>query len=103
MSQEFSYKLTTENEQFTFDFSTVLGSTETISSASMVVQVKDGTDPNPSDILVGTPTISGARVAQRIYGGLDQVTYRLEMSATTSLSNVYTLVADLPVLSPFNA
>ena len=103
MSQEFSYKLTTENEQFTFDFSTVLGSSETISSATMVVQVKDGTDPNPSAILVGTPTISGSRVAQRIYGGLDQVTYRLEMSATTSLSNVYTLVADLPVLSPFNA
>lgn len=102
MSQTFSYKLTTENEQFTFDFSTVLGSTETINSASMVVQVVDGTDPTPSAILVGSPSISGARVAQRISGGLDQVTYRLELSATTSLSNVYTLVADLPVLAPIS-
>jgi hypothetical protein len=102
MSQAFSYKLTTENEQFTFDFSTVLSGTETISSASMVVEVVQGTDSNPSAILLGSPVISGSRVAQRIYGGLDQVTYRLEMSVTTSLTNVYTLVGDLPVLAPIS-
>jgi len=95
----FSYKLTTENEQFTFDFSNVIASGETISSATMVVEVVEGTDSSPSSILVGTPVINGSRVAQRISGGLDQVTYRLELSATTSLTNVYTLVGDLPVLA----
>jgi len=96
----FSYKLTTENEQFTFDFSNIIASGETINSASMTVEVKEGNDSNPSAILSGSPVINGTRVAQRIYGGLDQVTYRLEMSVTTSLTNVYTLVGDLPVLAP---
>lgn len=102
MSASFSYKITTENEQFTFDFSPVLGSTETISSATCTVEVKEGTDPSPSSIKVGSPTISGSQVAQRISGGLDGVIYRLEMTATTSLTNVYTIVADLQVLSPIN-
>ena len=102
MSQAFSYKLTTENEQFTFDFSTVLGTGETINSASMNVEVVQGTDSQPLNILVGSPAISGSRVAQRISGGLDQVTYRLELSINTSASNVYTSVADLPVLAPLS-
>lgn len=102
MSQSFSYKITTENEQFTFDFSNVLGTGETISSAAMSVEVKDGTDSNPSAILSGSPVISGNRVAQRIYGGLDGVTYRLVLSIVTSATNVYTTVADLPVIAPIN-
>jgi hypothetical protein len=102
MSASFSYKLTTENEQFTFDFSPVLGSTETISSATCTATVKEGTDPTPSSILVGSPAISGSKTTQRISAGLDGVIYRLEMTATTSLSNVYTIVADLQVISPTN-
>jgi hypothetical protein len=102
MSASFSYKITTENEQFTFDYSPVLGTTETISSATCTVTVKEGTDPTPSAIKVGSPVISGSQVAQRISGGLDGVIYRLEMTATTSATNVYTIVGDLPVLSPIN-
>jgi hypothetical protein len=100
MSAVFSYKITTENEQFTFDFSPIMGSSETISSAVCTIEVKEGTDPNPNDIKVGSPVISGQQVAQRITGGLDGVIYRLEMTSTTSLTNVYTIVADLPVLAP---
>jgi len=100
MSQSFSYKLTTENEQFTFDFSNVLGSTETISGTPAVaITVKEGTDPSPSSMLLGVALVSGSRVAQRIYGGLDQVTYTIAVTITTSLTNVYTYVADLPVLA----
>jgi len=102
MSASFSYKITTENEQFTFDYSPVLGTTETISSATCTVTVKEGTDPTPNAIKVGSPVISGSQVAQRISGGLDGVIYRLEMTATTSATNVYTIVGDLPVLSPIN-
>ena len=100
MSGVFSYKLTTENELFTFDYSSILASTETISTATCTVQVKDGTDPNPSDIKVGSPAISGALVVQRIYGGLSGVIYRLEMTITTSLTNTYTLVGDVAVYLP---
>ena len=100
MSAAFSYKITTENEQFTFDFTPVLGTSETLTAATCVVEVKEGTDSNPSAIMSGTPVISGTKVAQRIYGGLDGVTYRLEMTVTTSATNVYTLVGDLPVIAP---
>ena len=100
MSTAFSYKITTENEQFTFDFSPIMSSSETISSATCTIEVKEGTDPSPNSIKVGSPAISGQQVAQRITGGLDGVIYRVEMTATTSLTNVYTIVADLPVLAP---
>jgi hypothetical protein len=102
MSASFSYKITTENEQFTFDFSTVMSSGETISLATSTVEVVSGTDANPTAILVGSPVISGQQVAQRISGGLDGVIYRIEVTSTTSATNVYTIVADLPVLSPLN-
>ena len=102
MSTAFSYKITTENEQFTFDFSPIMSSSETISSATCTIEVKEGTDPTPSSIKVGSPAISGQQVAQRITGGLDGVIYRVEMTATTSLTNVYTIVADLPVLAPLS-
>jgi len=102
MSASFSYKITTENEQFTFDFSTVMSTGETISSATSAVEVVSGTDPSPSSILVGTPVASGQQVAQRIYNGLDGVIYRIEITIITSLANTYSLVADLPVLSPLN-
>ena len=100
MSTAFSYKITNENEQFTFDFSPIMASSETISSAECTIEVKEGTDPNPNAIKVGSPEISGQQVAQRIHNGLDGVIYRIVMTATTSLTNVYTIVADLPVLAP---
>ena len=102
MSASFSYKITTENEQFTFDFSTVMSTSETISSATSAVEVVSGTDASPNTILVGTPVASGQQVAQRIYNGLDGVIYRIEITIITSLANTYSLVADLPVLSPLN-
>lgn len=102
MSAAFSYKITTENEQFTFDFSTVMSTGETISSASCTVQVKDGSDASPSAILLGSPVVSGQLVAQRIYNGLDGVIYNIQMSVISSLANTYTIVADLPVLAPLN-
>lgn len=100
MSQQFSYKLTTESEPFLFDFINVLGDTETISSATFTILVKDGSDSNPSAMLAGIPAIIGTRVAQQLQGGLDQVTYRVVLTITTSLNNTLTTVADLPVYAP---
>jgi hypothetical protein len=110
MSSSFSYKLTTENEQFTFDYSQVIATGETIlttpgSQPVCTVEVKEGTDSNPTAILPGGSTsgvVSGTKVAIRVYNGLDGVIYRLAMTVTTDLGNVYTIVGDLPVLSPMN-
>jgi hypothetical protein len=97
MANSFTYKITTENELFTFNYSQVLQPSETISSATCTAITMNGTDTNPSAILSGSPTISGANVSQRVLGGLNENTYRLEMAATTSLGNVYVAVGDLPV------
>jgi len=97
MANSFTYKITSENELFTFNYSQVLDPAETISSATCTAITLNGVDPNPSAILVGSPVISGANVSQRVYNGLNEVTYRLEMTATTSYGNVYTAIGDLPV------
>jgi hypothetical protein len=102
MSNSFSYKITNDSEQFTFDYTPVMGASETITAATCTVAVKEGTDPNASSILVGSPSWLGFKVTQRISGGLDGVTYSIQMTITTSLSNIYTVVGDLPVLAPIN-
>jgi hypothetical protein len=96
----FSYKLTTENELFSFDFSQVLATGETISTAASSLIVISGVDPNPSSMLVSTPLISNPQVAQRIYNGVANNLYRLIMTVTTSAGNTYTGMADLPVYDP---
>ena len=97
MANSFTYKITSENGLFTFNYSQVLDPAETISSATCTAITMNGTDTNPSAILSGNPIISGANVSQRIINGVDENTYRLEMVATTSYGNIYTAVGDLPV------
>lgn len=97
MADAFSYKLTTESEWFGFDFSQVLTSGETLSTATCSVIVMSGVDPAPNAILSGSATIAGTEASQKITGGLSEVTYRLVMTVTTSAANTYTAVGDLPV------
>ena len=97
MADSFSYKITTESELFTFDFSQVLSPSETISTATCSVIVMNGVDPNPSTILVGSTVIVNSTASQRVANGISEVTYRLEMTITTSQGNTYTGVGDLPV------
>jgi hypothetical protein len=100
MADSFSYKITTESELFTFDFSQVLSPSETISTATCTVIVMDGTDTNPSAILVGSSVISNMTASQRVANGVSEVTYRLEMTITTSQGNTYVGIGDLPVYAP---
>jgi len=99
MAETFSYKITTENKLLSFDFIQVLSTGETITSGVTTVTVKDGTDPSPSSIISGNSIISGTKVSQRVIGGLSGVTYRLVMTITTSASNTFVAVGDLPVYS----
>lgn len=97
MAEAFSYKITTETQPCTFDFSQVLSSGETISSVVFTVLVQQGVDASPSAILSGTATISNFKVTQKITGGLTNVTYRLVATITTSLSNTYVGVGDITI------
>ena len=99
MSQ-FSYKLTTESELFSFDFNPVLGTGETISTATCTAITLQGTDVAPSAILSGSPVVSLGKATQRVTGGVADNTYRLIMTVTTSASNTYTCTGDIPVYDP---
>jgi len=60
---------------------------ETITDASTTVEVIEGTDASPSDILSGSTTITHDPlpiVSQRIIGGVLGVTYLIQILATTS-------------------
>jgi hypothetical protein len=97
MAESFSYKITTESELFTFDFSQVLSPSETILTAASAVIVMNGVDDNPNNIIVGAPVISGQTASQRIANGVNEVTYRLSMTVTTSQGNTYVGVGDLNI------
>jgi hypothetical protein len=97
MADAFTYKLTTDSELFGFDFSQVLSTGETLSTATCSVIVMNGTDPSPSAILAGSAVITGSKANQRVSGGVSEVTYRLLMTVTTSLGNTFTAVGDLPI------
>ena len=97
MAESFSYKITTESELFTFDFSQVLSPSETISTAVCAAIVMNGVDPSPNSIIVGTSVISGQTASQRIANGVNDVTYRLSMTVTTSQGNTYVGVGDLNI------
>ncbi len=97
MADSFSYKITTESELFTFDFSQVLSPSETISTATCSVIVMNGIDPSPSAILSGAAVIVNKTASQRVANGISEVTYRLEMTITTSQGNTYVGIGDLPI------
>jgi len=99
MSQ-FSYKLTTESELFSFDFNPVLGTGETLSTATCTAITQQGTDTNPSAILSGIPVTSLGKATQRVIGGFDDTVYRLIMTVTTNQGNTYTCTGDVPVYAP---
>ena len=99
MSQ-FTQKLTTESELFSFDFNPVLTTGETLSTATCTAVTMQGSDPSPSAILSGTPVISLGKATQRVIGGVNENIYRLIMTCSTSAGNIYTCTGDIPVYSP---
>lgn len=78
-----------------FDFS---ADAAAVTSPVITVTVAAGTDPDPELILVGSPTIDGAIVRQRIQGGVSGVEYALQCQADNG-SDRYTIEALLPVLT----
>jgi len=100
MAESFSYKFITENKPLSFDFSQVLVTGETLSTASCSVLVMDGVDANPSNILDGAASIIGSKIYQQVQDGVAGVTYRLVATVTTSVGNTVVAIGDLPVYSP---
>jgi bifunctional N-acetylglucosamine-1-phosphate-uridyltransferase/glucosamine-1-phosphate-acetyltransferase GlmU-like protein len=100
MAENFSYKFVAENKPLSFEFSEVLASGESLSTASCSVIVLDGTDASPSSLLSGSATITGTKVYQRVHNGTAGVTYRIIVTVTTSAGSTLVAVGDIPVYSP---
>lgn len=98
MKEKFDSKLVEETIILTHDFVKLLATGETISSAEWDVSVVTGTDANPNNMKSGAVAISGAKVSQKILGGLSGVTYRHKAKATTSLGQIIALVAEIDVV-----
>jgi len=81
----FSPKRTGETLIITFDFRNILTTGETIESSVWSVGVKSGSDPSPSSMLSGSPSISGTLVSHKVTGGVDKTVYSLLGQIVTSI------------------
>lgn len=68
-----------------FDFTNRLGASEVLLSAVIVVGLASGTDPDPSDLLNGSPTVSsdGKSITQSVAPTLSGNIYNLTCLATS--------------------
>lgn len=91
-------KTPSETRTQVFEFLSLLGTGETVSSATVTVTVWSGVDANPSALKSGATTCSGTRVTQTFTGGLEGVIYLITVLGTTSLSQVVSLQSLLAVV-----
>jgi hypothetical protein len=68
-----------------FDFARDITGGEVINSASTTATVYSGTDPTPSAVTLGPPTIFGRQTIQILTGGVLGVTYNIVCTIVTSL------------------
>lgn len=87
----FTPKRAGETEVFTVDFSALLATGETITSAAWSISVVSGSDPSAASMIDGSASISGSKVSQLITGGVSDVTYAPICTANTSLGQVLIL------------
>jgi len=95
----FPPKAPNEVQTYSFDFTSRLAASETISTKVVTASVYSGTDASPESIIYGAASSSGAIVSQKIGAGVLGVTYLLVCSITTSTGQVLQLGAYL-VIAP---
>lgn len=95
----FEIKPPTDTRIFYFDFTSDLAVGETISTQVVTATVYSGTDANPSAIISGVASASGAIVSQKITAGTAGVIYTLLCTITTSASQTLTIAGYLAVMT----
>lgn len=88
---DFTPKRVAESEIFSVDYSVLLGTGETITSAVWTNSVKEGTDASPNAMISGPASITGAVVSQKLTAGVAGVYYWPICTATTSANQVIIL------------
>lgn len=89
--EAFSPKATDEVVWLSWDFSRILNTGETISSADVTASVVRGVDASPGDILDGPESIESDKVSQKVTGGIAGVIYNLRCVVTTSNGQTFGL------------
>ncbi len=77
-----------ESRLYSFDFSALLATGETLSSVNSVTYVGDGDPADTALTLSGSSAIVGKTVTQRILAGTSGVRYKVTTRVTTSLGNI---------------
>lgn len=85
----FSPKDPSEGIFYGHDFTELLASGETISSAAASMRVLAGTDASASSMLSGSPVITGSVVKHKVIGGVAGNSYMFGIAATTSTGQVF--------------
>lgn len=96
--QVFPQKSPEESRPFVFDFTSQLVGTDTLSTAAASITVWSGVDANPSAMLVGGATVSGAQASQWLQGGVAGVVYKVEMVAHTAGTQTLVIVGLVAVV-----
>lgn len=94
----FAGKLYDETVTLTFDFTSRLAASETLSSPTANSVVYSGTDAAPSGLLYGSPAVSGQTVTQKVWKGTVGVTYLVKCTVTTSTSQILSLAGYVTVV-----
>lgn len=92
-------KLVGSTKTYTFDFTSDLAVSETISTKTVAATVYSGTDASPSALISGSASSSGAIVSQVITGGVEGVLYELKCTITTSAGQTLVQAGYLVVTS----
>lgn len=96
----FSPKINTDKEIFTANYSSLLSQKDVILSATWTSTLLSGVDPNPMAMIVGQPMINGMFVGQMIDNGVQNATYLIQCTVTTSLGEEVTIYGKLLVTAP---
>ena len=98
MAKKFSPKDDEEVYTLGFDYTELLQTSETISSATTDIELVSGvTDPDMATMLLGSNTVNGAVVSQMVCHGVAGNVYRIDCLASTSLGNKYMLNGTLAI------
>ncbi len=85
----FSPKQVAEIVDLSVNFTYLLSPNETITSATCFATVYQGSDPSPTSVLFGSPTINASLITQRVRAGLASTAYYLSFGALTSNSQYF--------------
>lgn len=97
-------KKSSEVVPLSVDFTNLLATGETVSTAALAVNLVSGVDPAYASIIpVGAPTITAGVITSKVLNGVDGVVYQIDCTITTSLGNTYKITTEVEIFDSVTA